>query len=276
MKRRAFIKTVAISCAGCCCHQLAGLAHTASAVSGAQSSAVPISKQIDNAGIYRGTPFSVDGKTYSPAALLKKYDDQKLWRRQLYLPVFGENMIDGILDEMRASYAAVIPHIPFIGRHNYHLQWVIPNAEKLADYLVAKDYGVTIAQFSSLHLAQAARDLYDKYSEQQRRQIGKSQFGIIAELMMRMVAFRSQLRFYPDDYILKFVKGTGDDFDWGLDYTQCTNIFLYERHGARDLVYPLICAMDYVAGAALYTGYHRTKTLVLGDPLCDMRWKWQG
>lgn len=115
----------------------------------------------------------MDGKTYSPAALLRKYDDQKQWRRQLYLPVFGENMIDGILDEMRTSYAAVIPHMPFIGRHNYHLQWVMPNAEKLADYLIAKDYGVTIAQFTTLHLAQAASDSYDKYSEQQRRQIGK-------------------------------------------------------------------------------------------------------
>ena len=33
----------------------------------------------------------------------------------MYLPVFGEDKVDGILDEMRDSYEALIPNIPFIG-----------------------------------------------------------------------------------------------------------------------------------------------------------------
>jgi len=258
MKRRDFIKAAGISCLGLCCNSFTAPAQSGVTEAGARAAASPA------------------GRTYNTQELLKKYDDQAQWRRQLYLPVFDEAVIDGILDEMRNSYTEVIPGIPFIGKNNYHLQWVIPNAEKLADYLVAKKYGVTIEQFSSMHLAQASKDLYDTYSEEQRRQIGKSQFGLISELMMRMIAFRSQLKLFKDDYLLTYLKGDGQQFDWGLDYTQCTNIILYEKYGAGDLVYPLICNIDYVAGAALYTGYHRTKTLVLGDSMCDMRWKWQG
>jgi hypothetical protein len=258
MKRRDFIKAAGISCLGLCCNPLTTQAQSSSTGAGARAVS------------------SLNGRTYDARELLNKYDAQAQWRRQLYLSVFDEAVIDGILEEMRNSYAEVIPGIPFIGKNNYHLQWVIPNAEKLADYLIAKNYGVTIERFSSLHLAQAAKDLYDTYTEEQRRQIGKSQFGLVSELLMRMIAFRSQLKLFEDDYLLTYIKGDGKDFDWGLDYTQCTNIILYEKYGAADLVYPLICNMDYVAGAALYTGYHRTKTLVLGDSLCDMRWKWQG
>lgn len=99
------------------------------------------------------------------------------------------------------------------------------------------------------------------------------QFRPLPEAQMRFRAWRSQLRIYPEDYIFTFVKGDGVDFDWGLNYTQCPNVTLYKRHGAADLVYPLVCTMDYVAGKALFEGYLRTMDLATGGSLCDLRWK---
>jgi hypothetical protein len=117
-------------------------------------------------------------------------------------------------------------------------------------------------------------DLMTTYpTEAERRKIGSMQFGPMSDMMMRFVAWNSQLRLYPENYILEFVPGDGVDFDWGLNYTQCPNVILYSRHGAADLVYPLICTMDYVAGKALFVGYHRTMDIASGDPMCDLRWK---
>jgi len=31
--------------------------------------------------------------------------------------------------------------------------------------------------------------------------------------------------------------------------------------------------MDYIAGKALYVGYHRTTELATGGRMCDLRWK---
>ena len=222
MKRRDFIKAAGMACAGCCCGLLPVPGKSSCAAAGARLSSMTSGS---------GTVSGFNG-TYDAQELLKKYDAQAQWRRQLYQPAFDEALLDGILEEMRDSYAEVIPGIPFIGKNNYHLQWVIPNAEKLADYLVAKKYGVTTGQFSSMHLTQAAKDLRDTYTEEERRQIGKSQFGLISALLMRMIAFRSQLKLYEDDYLLTYVKGDGQQFDWGLDYTRCTNILLYEKFGA--------------------------------------------
>lgn len=108
MKRRVFLKALGLGCVGCCLPPL-----------DAQAALGP--------------------KTYSTAKLLADYDANAQWRRDLYLgvPELAGN-IDGVLREMRDAYEALIPDIPYIGRRNFHLQWSIPNAEKLADYLVAK------------------------------------------------------------------------------------------------------------------------------------------
>jgi len=246
MERRLFLKALGAGCIGCCCKPLDAFA-------------------------------AIGQKTYSTTKLLKDYDENREWRRALYLkiPALADN-IDQVLGEMHDSYEAIIPDIPYLGKRNFHLQWSIPNAEKLGDYLVAKNYGVTIPQFSRLHLDQALSDLMVKYpTEDERRKIGSMQFGPLSDMMMRFVAWKSQLtmQIYPENYILEFIPGDGVDFDWGLNYTQCPNVILFSRHGAADLVYPLICTMDYVAGKALYVGYHRTMDIASGDPMCDLRWK---
>ena len=104
---------------------------------------------------------------------------------------------------------------------------------------------------------------------------GKGQFGPQTEMLMMGWAFWSQFRTYPEDYIYYYRKGDGVSFDWGLDYTQCVNVTLYKKYDALDLVLPLICTMDYLAGSAMGTGYHRTMQIATGDPMCDLRFKLQ-
>jgi len=241
MKRRNFLKTLGIGCLGCCLKPLEACAVTT--------------------------------RHYSKNSLLKKYDSRAQRRRELYGTIFEAAELDAILTQMRASYESIMPDMPYIGEVNFHLQWFIPNSEKLADYLVAEKYGITAAQFSRLNLERDEQDLYDKYSESELIQIGSMQFGPMAEMQMRMRAWRSQLCVYPEDYIFTFVKGDGQDFDWGLDYTQCANVELYSKYDELELLYHMVCNADYVAGRAMHTGYHRTTELSTSGKKCDLRWK---
>jgi len=210
---------------------------------------------------------------YNKAMLLRRYDAGAERRRMLYSSLFNPDELEGILMEMRASYESVIPEMPYIGLTDFHLQWFIPNCEKLADYLVAKKFGVDMLQFSNLHLAQEERDLLERYTEEELVQIGSMQFGPVAELQMRLRAWRSQLRLYPEAHVFYFVKGDGEDFDWGLDYVQCANMIFYSRYNEQDLLLHLVCNADYVAGKVMRTGYHRTTELATGGTKCDLRWK---
>ena len=275
MKRRDFIKIAGIGCLGCCCPP-GLLVKSASAATGARGAASAFPFRLAGLGT---SPFSLSaaGKAYDAGELLATYDDPEYAkkRRDMYLEIFDGPSVDGILAEMRASYEALIPDIPFIGKNNFHLQWVIPNMEKLAEYIVARNYGISADVFSRMYIKRATYDLLAQ-PEEDRKMIGQMQFGPVAETLMRYVAFRSQLKLFPDDYILSFVPGDGKNFDWGLDYTQCTNVIVYKKFDALEVLYPMVCAMDYVAGMTMHVGYYRTKTLVKGDSICDLRWKWQG
>ena len=238
MKRRNFIKACGVGLAACCCSPL--------------------------------NAYATQNQTYSARKLLQDYDQKEATRRAIYTSLFSAAVIDTVLAQMRNSFEAIIPDIPYIGQINFHMQWHIPNAEKLAEWLVAKEYGVSMLEFSQLHLDQVLADLL---SFPNPEAIGRFQFGPITEIAMQLYASESQLRIYPEAHIFTFVKGNGVDFDWGLDYSQCPNVILYNKFGAGDLVYPLVCTQDDVAGFAMKTGYHRTMEIARGDAICDLRWK---
>jgi hypothetical protein len=275
MQRRDFIKTIGLGCLGVCCNPLSVFAAGRSTLKrgGVCNAALP-HLRLNALGISAAGVVSADGQTWDPGPLLEQYDAKRPARRELYLHVFGENEIDDMLDEMRDRYEVIIPDMPFIGESNFHLQWFIPNSEKLAEYLVVANYGVTKKDFSNLHLMQASKDLL-AMGQEQLIAIGKMQFGYQTELFMAATALWSQFRVYPDDYVIYFRRGDGVDFDWGLDYTRCANVQFYKKFDAVDLVLPLICTQDYIAGSAMRTGYRRTMQIATGDPICDLRWKLQ-
>lgn len=275
MNRRDFIKTMGIGCMGSCFNPLKVFAAGATSLNkfADYKTAFPPLRlnplRMSTDGIT-----SLDNMTYNPEPLLKDYDEKKQDRRELYLHLFGENEIDDILDEMRDSYEALIPNITYIGEYNFNLQWYIPNCEKLAEYLVVENYNVTKREFSNLHLMNESKKLL-AIPEASRIAIGEMQFGFEVEMLMAAWALWSQFQVYPDDYIYRFRKGDGVDFDWGLDYTQCANVIMFKKYNVLDLLLPLVCTMDDLAGSALFTGYHRTMQLATGDPICDLRWKLQ-
>ena len=69
-----------------------------------------------------------------------------------------------------------------------------------------------------------------------------------------------------------FVEGTDEDFDYGLDITECGICKLYAAYGANKLS-RYMCLSDYVVSKAFNRGLVRYKTIAEGADKCDFRFK---
>ena len=67
----------------------------------------------------------------------------------------------------------------------------------------------------------------------------------------KKIEMRSNLRKYPDDWFVKYVDGEGQDFEFGMDITECGICKLYKEQGAEDLT-PYLCLGDYAQFKAFF------------------------
>ena len=92
------------------------------------------------------------------------------------------------------------------------------------------------------------------------------------EEKLRRAAAVSQKRKYPGDFVLSFVEGDRENFDYGLDITECGICKLYDAQGAERLS-QYMCLSDYVVSKAFNRGLVRYKTIAEGAEKCDFRFK---
>ena len=147
MKRRDFIKTIGIGCMGSCFNPLGVLAAGTTPLKNRDYTVAFPPLRLNPLSTSTAGITSLDNRTWDTESLLERYDQRREARRKVYLQLFGENEIDTILDEMRDSYEALIPDMPYIGENNFHLIWFFPNCQKLAEYLVAENHGITKREF---------------------------------------------------------------------------------------------------------------------------------
>lgn len=74
------------------------------------------------------------------------------------------------------------------------------------------------------------------------------------------------------DFIVKFVKGNGEEYDFGLDTFQCPIYYFFKQENASSFTRH-ICDLDFLRSKYLYSGLQRKGTLPEGFEKCDFRWK---
>jgi predicted ArsR family transcriptional regulator len=85
-------------------------------------------------------------------------------------------------------------------------------------------------------------------------------------------AIRSQQRIYPANFVMEFVEGDGQEFDYGVDYIECANCkFLQAEHAFE--IAPYVCATDKPISELMGWGLYRTTTIADGSPTCEFRFK---
>lgn len=203
--------------------------------------------------------------------LLKDFDKSFVRVRRKLISRFDEEQSNILIRESRQEYEALIPQIPFIGVRNPFLIFLLPTSRYLAIYRVLKRLGRTVEDAGQLIYEMSEAEL-KAIPWLVRRVIGYLWFSRWFLGRIKKRAIESHDRKYPGGYVLTFLEGNGQNFDYGIDYTECASCKFLSAQNALELA-PYVCAVDKVASEMMGWGLSRTMTLAEGREKCDFRFK---
>lgn len=184
---------------------------------------------------------------------------------------FGNDVSTTLMNETRQAYESLRPDIPYIGGdENIFSEWLDYGAYYLAMFqaLIARGHQIDDIGRIIFETYEVMAD----YPQWFLRIVGRFKYGKKYENTLRIAAVQSQKRKYPGDFVSSFVEGNNQDFDYGLDITECGICKLFAAHGAENLS-RYMCLSDYVVSKAFNRGLVRYNTIAEGSEKCDFRFK---
>ncbi len=179
---------------------------------------------------------------------------------------FGAAEVAAMRPEMVQEYRTLLPQLPAIGGRRNPLSG---NLVKAVPFLAVH----RVVQRHGGGAEVAGKVAYD-YA---RRIVGRIPRPVLTTLLAprlkrsaRAVRWTQQ-HHYPGDWAGEMVDGTGQQFDFGVDWTACGVVAFLHAQGADELT-PYLCHLDYVFAEAAGAQLTRTKTLAWGCDRCDFRW----
>ena len=183
----------------------------------------------------------------------------------------GEQQAEQFMRESRQEYEALIPRIPFIGNSLATLSFYKPVTRYLAVYRALQKQGRIVEE--------AGRLIYRMGTEEAlaipppaRRVMEVLWFSRWLRKLIKYKAIKSQRRIYPADFVMNYVEGDGQEFDYGVDYIECANCKFLQAEKAFEIA-PYVCATDKPISELMGWGLYRTTTIADGSPICQFRFK---
>lgn len=180
-----------------------------------------------------------------------------------------ENLIDQIIDE----YKGYFPKIPYLGGFKSPLtQILVRCVSELAIFRVLERNGLSFREIGEFHYRFNLKH-HKKRREalvQANKKPSQYPFESVYIEYQRKLTEETQARIYPDNWIMEFVEGQGNNFEWGWDIYQCGVQQAYKiLKGEKYL--PLICLGDFYEAEGLGYGFSRTESLGFGGKKCTHR-----
>jgi hypothetical protein len=182
---------------------------------------------------------------------------------------WDEKTADEVFEATFRRFDELLPDLPYIGGSSNDLTAnLVSSAAGLAFYWEMKSRGVEAQEVGQM-LFQAITILFA--ADPMSGIMGKAANSDLSQAKMKKEAEESHKRLYPEDWVFEFVEG-GEDFDYGIDYTECGICKYYQAQGAQEFT-PYMCLLDVPISRAMGTGLVRTQTLARGGKCCDFRYR---
>ena len=185
------------------------------------------------------------------------------------------SQIDQLKSQMRKEFKNLIPSIPYIGgKRNIFTGFLIDSVTNLAIMRVLEKSG-----YSYYEIGEFTYELGEIINKIRKRKIEKNNqdpidqyFSNLYINFLKIVSKESQKRKIPFDFVLEYVEGDGNNFDYGLKILECGVYKLYKKLGDERLA-PFMCLFDYSIANVYGFGFKRTQCIGNGNSLCDTFYK---
>ena len=207
------------------------------------------------------------------AKFLKNFDKAARHMRKAAVSIHGDEFADNIVSEARLEFEALIPEIPYIGGKTNRLtgEALIPAVACLALYRALKKRGKTVGDAGEI-IDGTVQSQLDSLPGLLVHLVGRYRSSKLYLKKMKKRAAISQERRYPGDWVFAIIDGDGEEFDYGINFTECGICKFFSAHDAEELI-PYMCAVDFPVSKVMNSGLVRTTTLAEGADKCNFRFK---
>lgn len=220
-----------------------------------------VTKKVDDFYVRKKTKFmrSFDERiTVVNKELRKKFDDKKS---------------EELISQMKAEFEKILPDIPYIGgQKNPTTLVLVKCVSDLAIFRILEKIGLSFKQIGEFHYnyVMAALKLRKEALEKAGRDSSQYPFDPVYIDYQKKLTEETQMKLYPDDWVMDFVERDGDSFEWGWDITECGVQKAFKKLGGEKYL-PFICLGDHYEAEGLGFGFTRTQAIGFGAPICTHR-----
>lgn len=177
-----------------------------------------------------------------------------------------------ITQQALIRFESLLPNFPDVGgEKNPDTEFIPIAAWYVALYAPMKAVGKTPEDVGKL--------IYDlniyslrSYPPAQARALQAQLFSPAGMAELRNWSAWTQRKELNANWVADFIPGTGQDFDYGINYTECGLVKYFNTQETPELA-PYVCLNDFPKSRTLGTGLQRTKTIANGDGMCNFRYK---
>ena len=184
----------------------------------------------------------------------------------------NQSLADTVTKNALKEYKALVIELPDVGGiQNPDSKFLNIAAWYLAYYRAMKPFGKTAEDVGKM-IYQLNKIEWKHYPEKKAKFTCNAFFSEKGKKDLKKWAEWTQKKEYPANWIAEYIPGDDEEFDFGYNYTHCGVCMYLFAYNARELA-PFICTNDFLKSEKINTGLHRTKTLAMGDDVCNFRFK---
>ncbi|MBA7610278.1 hypothetical protein ES703_17485 [subsurface metagenome] len=204
---------------------------------------------------------------------MKSFDERLTLANEELCTKFDDKKSEELISQMKAEFEKILPDIPYIGGQKNPTTLVLVKCmSDLAIFRTLEKIGFSFREIGEFHYnyVMAAHKLRKEALEKAGRDPFQYPFDLVYMDYQKKLTEETQMKRYPDDWVMDFVEGDGDSFEWGWDIQECGVQKAFKKFGDEKYL-PFICLYDHYEAEGLGFGFSRTQTIGFGAPICMHR-----
>ena len=210
--------------------------------------------------------------------LIKNFDYSLKFVKELLIQRFPEPKSEDLINQMRKEYEEILTKMTDIGGlRNKFISTLTAKVSLLAIFRILEKEGYTyreIGEFNNTFKEIETKNAMER-AEKSGGNLLDASFSDVYINSLKRHCDISQKRKYSDNWVIEFVDGSNEEFDYGFNISECGILKAYKKLGAEKYV-PFACLLDLAHAHVLGYGLSRNQTIANGASGCDHRYTRNG